>query len=233
MKQPNILFQSEENSAILFSGEDMTEDSRSVLRAYYDAAAPQYLSRASKGFMGWMRKRELALTLSMIPEKGSGKAIDVGCGPGYYSLVMKDRGFEVTAVDLSPEMVQTVRKLGIPAYEMDIEHSKPPDELTPPFKFVFCAGVLEFADEVKRFLTALRNLADEDAQLVIVAPMDGFFGRIYRAYLRRKGIPAKLYTKASLTTGLQSVGFEPVEIRATWPICLAVRATVVGKQKPE
>lgn len=205
----------------------MTRDSRSILRDYYDEAAHNYLDRASSGLMGWMRKRELALTLSMIPEKGYDKAIDAGCGPGYYSQVLRDRGFDVTAVDISPAMVDRVKSLGFPAFVMDIEHSAPPAELTAPFSFIFCAGVLEFAEDISKFLGALRALSTDDGEILLVAPLKGLFGRIYKIYLEKRGIPARVYTGKSLAKDLAAVGFEALEIRSSWPICLIVRARAI------
>ena len=197
---------------------------RETLREYYDRAAPHYLDRASKGMMGWLRRRELAITHGMLPEGNGRKALDAGCGPGYYSQVMRERGFDVTAVDLSPEMVRTVNGLGIPAYQMDIEHSAPPTELPAPFDFVFCAGVLEFANDVRKFLRSLRRLTADGGELVLIAPLRGTFGFFYRTYLESRGIPARCYGSACLHEDLQAVGFEPVETRAARPICLAVRA---------
>lgn len=202
----------------------MPKDTRSTLREYYNAAASNYLDRASRGVMGWLRKRELALTLEMIPEGNRRKALDAGCGPGYYSQVMRDYGFDVTAIDLSPEMVSTVRGLGFPAYVMDIEHSEPPTELRVPFEFVFCAGVLEFAEDIARFLRSLRRMADENAEMMLVAPMSGVVGSVYTAYLKARGIPARTYSRTQLVAALEAAGFEPLEVRAAWPICLVARA---------
>lgn len=207
----------------------MDKNSRAILRDYYDAAAHSYLDRASSGAMGWMRKRELALTLHTIPQKGSGKALDAGCGPGYYSQVMKERGFDVTAVDISPEMVSKVKSLGFNAFVMDIEHSEPPQDLPKPFNFIFCAGVLEFAEDVQKFLRSLRNVATDDAELVLVAPLKGIFGRIYKVYLEKKGIPARVYTIKSLAKDLQAVGFELIESHTSCPICLVVRAKAIKR----
>jgi len=204
---------------------------RDNLRQYYDAAASDYLRRASGGVMGWMRKRELALTLEMIPSTGNGKALDAGCGPGYYSQLLRDRGFDVSAVDLSPAMVARVRELGIPAYVMDIEHSDPPPELPAPFEFILCAGVLEFAGDVRGFLGALRRLAADGTELVLVAPHEGLFGFFYRAHLTARGIPARLYTRTPLLSDLEAAGFDPLEVRIAWPICLAVRARASGRSQ--
>lgn len=205
----------------------MSNDSRTILRKYYDAAASNYLDRASKGVMGWLRNRELALTLDMIPSEGDCKALDAGCGPGYYSQVLKERGFDVSAVDISTEMVKIVQELGFPAFHMDIEHSAPPEGLSAPFDFVLCAGVLEFAHDVNRFLGSIRSMMNEDGELVLIAPRKGAFGTVYRNYLKSKGIPAQVYFEKHLGNSLLEAGFEPVEVRVAWPICLAVRAKAI------
>jgi 2-polyprenyl-3-methyl-5-hydroxy-6-metoxy-1,4-benzoquinol methylase len=203
----------------------MTSNGRKVLKQYYDAAASNYLDRMSGGIGRWLRNREVTLTHEMIPEDGQGRnTLDAGCGPGLYSQLLRDRGYNVTAIDLSPEMVAIVKELGFPAYEMDIEHSEPPEELAAPFDFILCAGVLEFASDVEKFLGSLRRLAGDGTEIVVVAPLAGAFGHVYTDHLIKRGIPAQAYTRKSLANALNAVGFEPIEVRAKWPICLAAKA---------
>lgn len=38
------------------------------------------------------------------------KALDLGCGPGFFSLILAQMGFDVTGVDASPEMIQSARE---------------------------------------------------------------------------------------------------------------------------
>ena len=208
----------------------MTSDTRVMIRQYFDAAASRYLERTSRGIMGWLRKRELELTRVMIPERHDGKALDAGCGPGYYCQLMRERGINVTAVDISPQMVAKVKDLGIPAYVMDIEHSDPPSELAVPFNFVLCAGVIEFADDVRKFLGALRNMAADGGEMVLIAPRAGIFGLFYGSYLKARGIQCRLYTRNNLVKDIEAVGFEPLEVRVAWPMCLAVRARAIGRK---
>lgn len=209
----------------------MPADGRTTLREYYNAASSSYLERASKGVMGWMRKRELALTSKMIPEAKNCRSLDAGCGPGYYCELMRRRGHIVTAVDLSPEMVRIVRNKGFNAHVMDIEHSEPPPRLGGPFDFVFCAGVLEFAINPEQFLRKLRKLTKDNGELALVAPHKGAFGTIYELFLKAKGIPAKCYTRELVEKHLKAAGFEVTESHYAWPICLAVRAKAVPIQQ--
>ena len=43
----------------------------------------------------------------------SGKTLDVGAGAGCHSLVLQNRGVDVTAIDISPLSVETMRQRGI------------------------------------------------------------------------------------------------------------------------
>ncbi|MFT4307368.1 MAG: methyltransferase [Microbacterium sp.] len=47
--------------------------------------------------------------VSLLPERGAGRALDLGCGCGVLALELRARGFEVVATDISP------RALGITA----------------------------------------------------------------------------------------------------------------------
>ncbi len=43
-------------------------------------------------------------------ETGKNRIIDIGCGSGYVFLPMLDRGYQMTGVDLSEEMIQALRE---------------------------------------------------------------------------------------------------------------------------
>ena len=42
-----------------------------------------------------------------------GKILDIGAGTGIHSLVLQERGFKVTAIDISPEAVKVMEHLGV------------------------------------------------------------------------------------------------------------------------
>ena len=46
-------------------------------------------------------------------DMAKGRTLDVGAGSGCHSLVLQQRGVDVTALDLSPLSVETMRKRGV------------------------------------------------------------------------------------------------------------------------
>lgn len=55
----------------------------------------------------------------LIKKENKQALLELGAGPGYDSQYFMNNGLEVTAVDLSSEMVSKCREKGIEAYELD------------------------------------------------------------------------------------------------------------------
>ncbi len=50
--------------------------------------------------------------LSKLVESGEikpGKALDIGCGEGFYSIYLAKKGFEVTGIDISPKAIEQAK----------------------------------------------------------------------------------------------------------------------------
>jgi ubiquinone/menaquinone biosynthesis C-methylase UbiE len=64
-----------------------------------------------------MRRTQEELTrraLELLGEK-RGRALDIGCGSGFSSLVLQDAGFDVKGIDVAQAMVDKARERGVDA----------------------------------------------------------------------------------------------------------------------
>ncbi|HTB76520.1 MAG TPA: class I SAM-dependent methyltransferase [Polyangiaceae bacterium] len=77
----------------------------STIASAYDGAAAEYDERLQP--VGWIR-RALWRHFGQLFHAGD-HVLDVGCGTGSDTLHLASRGVRVTAVDVSPEMVQRLR----------------------------------------------------------------------------------------------------------------------------
>jgi ubiquinone/menaquinone biosynthesis C-methylase UbiE len=51
--------------------------------------------------------------------EGSGSLLDVGCGTGSYTAALAERGWDVTGVDISEDMLRLARERGVPGVNAD------------------------------------------------------------------------------------------------------------------
>ncbi len=49
--------------------------------------------------------------LSQLSEKSVGKVLDVGCGAGFFSILLGKNGYDVTGIDLTQEMISEAKQL--------------------------------------------------------------------------------------------------------------------------
>ncbi|UCF09596.1 MAG: class I SAM-dependent methyltransferase [Candidatus Bipolaricaulota bacterium] len=78
-----------------------------VVRQYYDEQVPVEWARLERPY----RRFELETTLHLIGRyfPPTGRVIDIGGGPGRYTVELLRRGYETTLVDLSPDAVGFAR----------------------------------------------------------------------------------------------------------------------------
>jgi SAM-dependent methyltransferase len=88
-------------------------------------------------------------TLSLLPDVDGHHVLDAGCGPGHYALELLDRGAEVTAVDVTPEMVALARaELGERARVLEANLAAPLDFADDAaFDGVLCPLVLDYLED--------------------------------------------------------------------------------------
>jgi SAM-dependent methyltransferase len=95
-----------------------------------------------------------------------GRVLDVGAGSGCHALILQERGFEVTAIEVLPQLVEILRERGVRdarlASWMDLE--------AEPFDTVLMMmnglGLAETLPGLSRFLREARRLVRPDGQVL-------------------------------------------------------------------
>lgn len=85
---------------------------------YYDSAAEREWQRLNKPYSNIEYRSTLYLIDKYFPKEG--KILDIGSGPGRYSLALLERGYEVSLLDLSQnELDIAKRKIAEAGYKAD------------------------------------------------------------------------------------------------------------------
>lgn len=77
------------------------------------------LSEKFKELMDVNRRYEFQRFIGLVKGK---KILDLGCGSGDHSIYFKEQGLDVTAIDLSEEMIKLCKEKGVNAFVKDIEN---------------------------------------------------------------------------------------------------------------
>ncbi len=101
--------------------------------------------------------------LSMLPDVKSKTVLDLGCGPGIYAEHLIQQGADVTACDISEEMVEIVRNKfaeTVPCYVQDLNDGLP-KEADNQYDVVICPLTLHYIENLHHFFSEVsRTLKD-------------------------------------------------------------------------
>ncbi|HLV08958.1 MAG TPA: class I SAM-dependent methyltransferase [Halanaerobiales bacterium] len=116
-----------------------------------------------------VRKAKIEL-IKELAGKLPADILDVACGPGGYSKILKDAGYNITAVDLDEKMVKNLKEKdnSIDAYVLNMTEI---GEMDKKFDLIFCIGnsLVHLADEeeIFTFLQDCRNCLKSGGKLLI------------------------------------------------------------------
>lgn len=156
------------------------------------------------------------------------KVLEVGCGRGEYLSLLRDAGADATGIEHLPASVAACREAGLRVTEGFIDG---PDTRLADGPFDGFA-ILNFLEHIPTAHLTLRgiaaNLADGATGLVEVPN----FNMILNAGLFAEFIPDHLFyfTRQTLTTLLESNGFEVLDCRPEWHDY--VLSATVRKRRP-
>jgi SAM-dependent methyltransferase len=113
------------------------------------------------------------ILMATLPKDGAGKSLlDVGCGDGYLSKILAERGYTVTGLEqrggYSDRFPASVRLI-----EADLEGGLPP--LGESYDYVMCADILEHLRRPEDLLVQLRRVLKPGGTLIASLPNSGNF----------------------------------------------------------
>lgn len=105
-----------------------------------------------------------------------GQALDIGCGTGVWSVLLAQRGWQVTGVDIVPRAIQAARKRAAEA-EVDVRFIQAdatklrPADVGAGYRLVLDFGTVHGLDQTRRTAVArfVNAVAAPDATLLMYA----------------------------------------------------------------
>lgn len=182
---------------------------------------PELYARAAAFVPG--HGQALAALLDVEPPA---RVLDVGCGDGVLTAALAERGYAVTGVDASPEMVTAARARGIDAHVLDVSRGlaalprdsrgEPPQAFTRPFDAVFSNATLHWVRDVRALLAAVRSALVAGGKFVAELGGQGNIASLLAALgeaLARRGVDAQAVSPwvfpsiGAYASALEAAGF--------------------------
>jgi ubiquinone/menaquinone biosynthesis C-methylase UbiE len=147
-------------------------DQHSVQAAQFAERYGSLNEEAYRSCFAYSRKRLSALLDSCLPERGDGlRLLDVGCGTGHHMASLAGKGFEVSGLDGSEEMLEQARanNPGADIRQADVEAIPFADA---SFDFILCIEVLRYLPDSSRCIREMaRVLRPGGVCLATAAPL--------------------------------------------------------------
>lgn len=97
-----------------------------------------------------------------------GKILDVGCGAGSHTLYLQEKGYEVTAIDISEKAIEACQLRGVHNAKtqniLDLEESNTFDTI---LLLMNGTGIFGTLKETSKYLLKLKSLLTEKGQILI------------------------------------------------------------------
>lgn len=124
-----------------------------------------------------------------------GKILDVGCGAGSHSLYLQQKGFEVTAIDISPKAIQSCQLRGVKDARIQHLLELKNEQFDTILLLMNGTGIFGTLAETSKYLQKLKSLLTPNGQILIdssdiiymfdqdedgayIVPADGYYGEL-------------------------------------------------------
>ena len=178
------------------------------VQEYYDKKASTYNLEKTHGFLSRFVQREQEVLQRFLDIQKGDSVLDVGCGEGFYSRLIREKGGEPFGVDISPGMIASYRREGFEGAVLDIVESG----VDRKFHKVFCGGSLEFTSNPELALRHMSQSLEMGNSLVLLYPRLNPGGLLYRLYHLSHGMWIHLFSDQRITAMLHRSDLEIVSL---------------------
>lgn len=172
----------------------------------------------------YSRKRLNEWLDKYIPANGTGlKMADIGCGTGYHLKRYQERGFEITGVDGSEEMLKQARLAnpGIEFIQTDVDEIPLP---SATYDYALCIEVLRYLPDILPSLKEIKRiLKPNGTALITAAPVlqANLYPIVNRLILMKKSsnltkLKQYFHSYSELREKSLEAGFKDIEIHGVY-----------------
>jgi SAM-dependent methyltransferase len=124
-----------------------------------------------------------------------GKILDVGCGAGSHSLYLEEKGFDVTAIDISPNAIKACQLRGVKKARVQSVLEVENEKFDTILLLMNGTGIFGSLAETSKYLQKLQSLLNPNGQILMdssdiiymfdqdedgayLVPAEGYYGEL-------------------------------------------------------
>jgi SAM-dependent methyltransferase len=96
-----------------------------------------------------------------------GKILDVGCGAGSHSLYLQEKGFKITAIDISENAIKACKLRGLQNARVQNLLALEEEKFDTILLLMNGTGIFETLSETSKYLQKLKSLLSPNGQILI------------------------------------------------------------------
>ena len=216
-------------------------DKNEILARYSSTYGNDYLSYELENEAAFLTLQQLALkdagfsklekTLFATVEKSRAESpsiLDIGCATGALIASLRDKGWRVTGVEISPSAIYAKNERKLDVRNIPLEENNFPDN---SFDVILASHLIEHLNEPKAFLEETYRILKNNGSLFITTPdISGFqsllFGSRWRSAIFDH---LYLFSRRTLSKMLKTIGFKIVSCHSWGGLAAGVAPKTVKK----
>ena len=138
---------------------------------FFDAEAAEWSERYTLDPRFRRRFENITQLLDRMIPSAAGRALDVGCGAGIFSQYLARKGWNVTAIDASPEMIESARNYES-KHVIDFQNStiETFEAVPNSFNLILSLSMLEYIEDDEAAIQKFHQLLKPGGLLVVSVP---------------------------------------------------------------
>jgi len=161
-----------------------------------------YFSRIAEHYDDWYesalgslydRLEKKAVDRFLVERRYKGKLLEVGCGTGHWSEYFSSKGFEVTGIDISADMIKVAQRKNIVNSRFEIADGENIPFAAQSFDIAAAITTLEFTLNPVKMLSEMARCVKKNGGIIV-----GVLNSLNSYNQKRKNNPGSVYSSANL-----------------------------------
>ena len=182
---------------------------------YFSKKSHLYEKKSNTFPWKYIRLNEVQKFMKVMPKKKFLMGLDLGCGAGFYTKILKNYCNKVIAVDYSHNMLKNIKDNEI----IKIKTNANKLRLNKKFDIIICLGIFEFNKNYNQIFKTIKLHSDYKTNILMMIPYKNFFSLFYFIFHKLNNISLNIYSEKNLINLIKK-NFIIKEIVFTFPFSI-------------